>query len=72
MDLEIEASLVGESHNFFQDEPDSLDEKRIDKGVDDFTVLVSRMLFKNNLILNKEMRHVEVKVDVLRHCIQPD
>lgn len=60
MDFEIKTSLVGESHDFFENEPDRLDEERVDEGVNNFAVLVSGVLLKNNLILDKEVRDVVV------------
>jgi hypothetical protein len=65
MYLKIETSLVGKPHNLLQDKPNRLDEERIDKRVNDFAVLVSRMLFEDDLILHKKVRHVVIQIDVL-------
>lgn len=55
MNFKIEACLIGKSHDFFENEPYRFDKKRIDEGINDFTMFVSRMFLKNNLVLDKKV-----------------
>lgn len=55
MNLEIKTSFIGKSHDFLKNKPDRLNKKRIDKRVNDFSMLIPWVLIKNYLILDKEM-----------------
>ena len=55
MNFKIQTGLISKPHDFFENKPNRLDEKWIDERIDNFTMFVSRMLFKNNLILDKEV-----------------
>lgn len=55
MDFKVETGFIGKSHDFFKDESDRFNEKWIDERIDDFSMFVSGMLLKNDLILNKEV-----------------
>ncbi len=71
MHFKIEASFIGESHDFLEDKSDCLDEKRIDERVYDFTMLVSWMLIKYYLVLDEEMGYIVVEVDISGDSVQP-
>lgn len=72
MHLEIQASLVGQPHDFLQNETNTFNEEWVDKGVNDLSVLVSWVLFEYDLVLNKEMGHIVVQIDVFRYRINSD
>lgn len=55
MDFKVETCLIGKSHDFFEDEPYRFDKQWIDERINDFTVFVSWMLLKNDLVLNKKV-----------------
>lgn len=63
MNLEVEASLASQSHDFSENKPYIFDKERIDKGVDNFSMLIPWMFLQNDVILNKEMRNVIIKID---------
>lgn len=65
MNFKVETGFVGKSHDFFEYEPDWLDEEWVDKGVDDFSVFVPGVFFQDDLVLNEEVWHVVVEVNVL-------
>lgn len=69
MDFEVKTGLIGKPKNLFENESNIFDEERINKGVNNFSVLVSGMLVEDNVILNKEMRDVVIQVDCFRNCI---
>ena len=70
MNLEVKASLVSEPHNLFENEPDILDEKRIDEGINNFGVFVAGVLVQANLVLDEEMRDVVVEIDCFGDSVE--
>ena len=44
MHFKVETSFVCQSHDLFENKPDIFDEKRIDEGIDYFSMFVSWML----------------------------
>jgi hypothetical protein len=72
MHFKIKASFIGESHNLLENKTYGLYEQRIDEGVDDFSVLISGMLFQDYLILDKEMRDVVIQIDIFRDSVNSD
>lgn len=69
VDFEVKTSLVGQPHDLSKDEAYILDEKRIDEGINDLCVAISRMLIQNDLILYKEVRNIVIQIDSLGNCI---
>lgn len=67
--FEVKTSLVGQPHDLSKDEAHILDEKRIDEGINNFCVAISRMLIQNDLVLHKEVRNVVIQIDSLGNCI---
>ena len=55
--------------DLFENKPDVFDEERIDKGIYNFAMLVSRMFIEYNVILNKEVRNIEIQINCLRYCV---
>lgn len=55
MNFEVKTCFIGKSHDFFKNKSNRLNEKRVDKRVDDFPVFISGMLFEDNVILNKKV-----------------
>lgn len=72
MYFKIETSFIGKSHDLLENESNSLDEKRVNERVNDFTMLVSRMFIKYDLVLHEEVRHIIFKIDISGNGIQPD
>lgn len=55
MYFKIETGLIGKSHDFFEDEPYGFDKQWIDERINDFTVFVSWMFLKNDLVLHEKV-----------------
>jgi hypothetical protein len=72
MDLEVEAGLSGQSHDFPQDEPHTFDEERVDEGVYHLRMRIPRMLLKHHLVLHEEMRDVVLQIDPLADGVDTD
>jgi hypothetical protein len=70
MNFEVQASFVGQSKNLFQDKSNIFYEKWINKRVNDFPMFISWILVENNMILNKKMRHIVVKIYIFRNGVQ--
>lgn len=62
MYLKIEAGLISQSHYFLQGKSDILNEERVDERIDDFSMFISWMFIKDNLILHKEVRNIVVEI----------
>jgi hypothetical protein len=62
MNFKVEASLSCQPHYLLQDESDRFIEKRIYEGIDNLSMLLSRMLIQDNMILNKEMGNIVVQI----------
>lgn len=69
MHLEVKTGLVGQAHDLTQNEANILDEERIDEGVNDLGVAISRMLIENDLVLHEEVRDIVVQIDSLGNCV---
>ena len=70
VNFKVKTSFIGQSHDLLENKPDIFDEERIDKGIYNFTMLVSRMFIEYDVILNKEVRNIEIQVYCLRYCVQ--
>lgn len=55
MNFKVKTCFIGKSHDFFKNKSNRLNEKRVDKRVDDFPVFISGMFFKDNMVLNKKV-----------------
>jgi len=62
--LEEEASLAGKTEHFFKEETRGFFENRVDEGVDQAGVAFALVLAHQDLVLNVEVAHVVLKVDV--------
>ena len=60
MNFKVKTGFVCQSHDLFKYVPDIFDEKRIDKGIYDLTMFISRVFVQNNMVLNKEVRNIVV------------
>jgi len=55
MYFKVETGLIGQSHDFFENEPYGFDKKWVDERINDFAMFVSWMLLKNDLVLYKKV-----------------
>lgn len=72
MHFEVEASLIGQTHNFSKDVPDGLGEERVEDSVNEFGVTITRMLIQDDMVLHKEVRDIVVQIDILADNVQAD
>lgn len=72
MHFEVETRFASQPHDLLENEPDRLDEERVDKGVDDFGMALPRVLVQNDMVLNKEVGNIIIQVDGLGYCVKTD
>lgn len=62
MHFKVKTSFIGQPQDFLQDKANILDEKWIDKGVNNLPVFISWVFIQYYMILNKEMRDIIVQI----------
>ena len=70
MYFKVKACFASQSHDFLQDEPNWLNEQRVDQRVNHLRMVLSWVLIQDYVVLNKEMRHIIIQVHILRYRIQ--
>lgn len=58
VDFKVKTGLASQSHDFSEEKPYTLDEKRIDKRVYHLSMRITRVFLKHYLILHEEMRDI--------------
>jgi len=66
IDLEVHAGLLSKSQELFQHEPGRFFEDRVDTRVNESGVALSILFSNQDLVLNMEVRDVELQIHILR------
>ena len=72
MYFEVQACFGSKSHDLLKDEPDGLNEERIDEGVNDFGMVLSGMFIQDDMVLNEEVRNIVIQVYILGYRVESD